>query len=445
MYYYAEKSVRLTLRYLLIVFMFSFICSVSIAEEEIEQPAAPEAPASKPEVTAVAEDPSQAFDSIQLLTEVLLKVKNDYVEEKDFQKIIYGAIDGMLTALDPYSGFLDGKSYKVMQEETSGHFGGIGIHIGKRNGMLTVIAPIEDTPAYQAGVQAGDIIEEIDGEKTYGKSLREAIDKLRGAEGDSVKIRLRRRGEEEPMDLVLVRDNIEVPSVKGARIIQDGIGYLRIIQFSEPTAMMLKKDMDMLLEKDLKGLILDLRSNPGGLLNSAIDVSSIFLKKNALVVTTKGRKKIYDKEARAYGSTHLTDFPMVVLVDEGSASASEIVAGALQDNKRAIIVGSQSFGKGSVQTIRPLTADPKTAIRMTTAYYYTPSGRLIHQKGIQPDIEVAVTPKEWRDIRIRRAHIENPAFYDEAEIKQYNSVVDYPLQRALDLVKGLLIFRTDDD
>lgn len=387
------------------------------------------------------DDPSLAYEKIEMLTEVLTKIRSDYVDDKTYQDILYGAIDGMLSSLDPYSGFLDESSYEAMKEDTAGKFGGIGIHIGKKNGLLTVIAPIEDTPAYKAGVQSGDVIEEIDGEKTYSKSLREVVDRLRGEKGEKVTIKIQRVGEEDPIVLDLIRDDITVASVKGTHMIEKGVGYLRITQFSEPTAVCLQTELDKLFKENMKALIIDLRGNPGGLLESAIQVSSKFLKKDSLIVTTKGRKKVYEKAADAQGANHYLDFPMSVLVDEGSASASEIVAGALRDNKRAIIVGSRTFGKGSVQSIRPLDSNAKTAVRMTTAYYYTPSGALIHNIGIEPDIEVNVSQREWRDVRVKRAQLENPDLYTDEEKQKYSSAVDKTLLRAVDLMEGMLILQ----
>lgn len=391
-------------------------------------------------VGAEHDERKDAYENIQLLTEVLMQVRSNYVEEKTYEEIINGAIEGMLNSLDPYSSFLDTTSYKAMREETTGQFGGIGIHIGMRHGLLTVIAPIEDTPAFKAGLHSGDIIHKIEDEKTYGLSLKDAVDKLRGPRGEPVNITILRSGEEDPIEVDLVRDDIVVPSVKGARMMDDDIGYLRIIQFSRPTAGDLHDELDKLMEQGMKALVMDLRSNPGGLLAAAIDVSSMFLKKNTLVVSTKGRRGIYNRREKSHGKLHYTGFPMAIMVNEGSASASEIVAGALQANKRAIIVGSQTFGKGSVQSIRPLLSNTNTAVRMTTAYYYTPDGRQIHGEGIKPDIDVKIPRSEWRDVIIRRSHIENPHVYNDEEKGKYTDVVDRQLQRASDILKGLLIF-----
>jgi len=349
---------------------------------------------------------------------------------------------GMLQALDPHSAFLEEPEYKEMQDDTSGKFSGIGIHIGAKNGLLTVIAPIEDTPAFRAGLQSGDFIEEIDGTKTVGLALRDAIRKMRGEKGSKVVLTIRRQGEEGARKVEIIRDDISVPSVKGTRIIADGVGYIRVTQFAQPTAAKLQEAVTNLLATNMTALVLDLRSNPGGLLTSAIDVGSLFLEKGGLIVTTRGRAGVQDEvRSVAGGAVHGTGFPMVVLVNGGSASASEIVAGALQDHRRAVLIGDTTFGKASVQSLLPMESAPKCAIRLTVAHYYTPSGRQIHDKGIDPDIPVYVTPEEWRKVQIRRAHIENPEIFSAEEKKTVEDAVDRPLQRAVDLLRALRIFK----
>ena len=389
-------------------------------------------------------DRESAYEEIQLLTEAMLHVRKSYVKEKSYKEIVYGALHGMLQGLDPHSGFMEPEAYEAMQEDTAGKFSGIGIHIGVRDGMLAVIAPIEDTPAFRAGLMAGDKIAEIDGKKTQGMTLNDAVDNLRGMKGSKVTLTILRAGDTEgPRKIAIVRDVIEVPSVKGGRIIRDGIAYIRITQFSATTTDSLQKELDKVRAAGMEALVLDLRNNPGGLLKTAVEVSEKFLKDKAVIVSTRGRDGAADEIVnKAGGTVHLVDMPMAILVNEGSASASEIVAGALQDHKRAVRVGQKTFGKASVQSVIRLKPDGKSAIRLTTAYYYTPSGRLIHEKGIDPDILVPVTVEEWQKIQIRRAQIENPALFSEDDKKKYQDVVDQQLQRAVDLLQAIKIFKT---
>ena len=388
------------------------------------------------------DEEAAAYERMELFTEALLHIKEHYVEERTFEEISSGALHGMLHALDPHSLFLEPEEYSDMKENTSGKFSGIGIHIGMRDRVLTVISPIEDTPAFKKGLQSGDRILEIEGVKTMGISLREAVNKLRGEKGTKVTITIQRNGEDQTREVEIVRDDITVPSVKGARIIRDGIGYVRITQFATPSAEALSEALAELQAEGMDALVLDVRSNPGGLLRSAIDVSEQFLSKGDLIVMTRGRPGVHDEvETRADGTSLYTDIPIAVLVNAGSASASEIVAGALHDNGRAVVVGDTTFGKGSVQSVIPLTSDKRSALRLTIARYYTPSGRVIQDKGIDPDIRVYVTPEEWRKIRTRRAHIENPSLYTDEEKENYADVVDPQLRRAVDVLQAVKIFR----
>ena len=400
-----------------------------------------------PAIESVSEsagtDPeSEAYRQMRLLTETMLHVRRLYVERKDYEEIIEGALHGMLAGLDAHSDYLDEQGYEAIQDSTTSRFSGIGIHIGMRDGLPTVIAPIEDTPAFRAGLMSGDRIVEIEGESTRGTSLKDAVEKLRGPAGEPVEITVIRKDEEEPLEFRIVRDDIKVPSVKGARILDDGVGYIRITTFSKPTGASLQRAIDRLLSEGMNALVLDLRSNPGGLLLSAIEVCQKFLKEDSLIVTTKGRAGVYGTvETRSKGPSHYVDFPMAVLVNGGSASASEIVAGALQDNRRAVLVGSTTYGKGSVQSIIPLETDGKnSAIRLTTARYYTPLGRQIHGKGIEPDIPVPVSLEEWREVIAWRAREENPDHYSDEEKRKYEDVMDRQLQRSVDLVRALRIF-----
>lgn len=394
------------------------------------------------ETNRVADTRDEAYGQIELLSEVFLQVKKHYVDEKTYEEITSGALNGMLRSLDTYSAFLGREEYANMREETEGQYGGIGVHIGLKKGVLTVIAPIEDTPGYRAGLQSGDRILEVNGEKTEGMTLREAVKKLRGPQGEKVTILVWQVSDSSEREVEIVRDVIEVPSVKGTRIIADGIGYIRITQFARPTGDLLEEALATLIAEDMQALVLDLRSNPGGLLSSAVEVSQKFLKKNQLIVTTKGRKGVYpEKKSKAAGNQHLTEFPIAILVNGGSASASEIVAGALQDHKRAVLVGDTTFGKGSVQSVIRLRSDNETAIRLTTARYYTPSDRLIHGKGIDPDIPVVLESGEWRNVVRARARKETPDAYSEEEKAEYANVVDRQLERAIDLLRAVKIFR----
>ena len=386
-------------------------------------------------------DEGGAYQKIELLTEILMQVKRNYVEEKMYTDIVNGAIHGMLQSLDPHSDYLDSKAYTSMKEDTRGTYGGVGIHIGVRNDILTVIAPIEDTPAFKAGMLAGDRIIAVDDVKTRTMKMSDAVDKIRGKKGTTVVLTVVREGSTEPLDFELKRGYIELSSVKGTRMIRDGIGYIRITQFSSPTAASFQGALDELLAKNMKGLVLDLRNNPGGLVRSSVSVAQKFLKEGELIVTTKGRKnKKATVEQRARGEIHYLDMPIVVLVNEGSASAAEIVAGALQDQGRAVLLGQTTYGKGSVQSIVPLRSEKDSAIRLTTAKYYTPSGNVIHGRGIEPDIFVYVPRVEWLGVQRRREHIENEDLYSDEEKKKYAGVRDRQLERATDLIDALMTF-----
>lgn len=390
------------------------------------------------------DDTRSAYESMELFTEALLHIKKQYVEEKTYEDIIHAALRGMLKALDSHSSFMAPEEYKAMQDETAGKFSGIGIRIGFRNNILTVIAPIEDTPAFRAGLQPGDRIVEIEGVSTRDITIKEAVKKLRGPKKTRVTMTIQRIDGEGSREVEIERDNIYVPSIKGARMITDSIGYIRITQFTKPTSTLLQNALDELTDDGLNALVLDLRSNPGGLLESAIDVSRTFLRRRQLIVTTKGREGVHNKTvSQVFVDGQYLDLPVAILINRGTASASEIVAGALRDHQRAVLVGETTFGKGSVQSIiRLKQSNGKSAVRLTTARYYTPSGREIHEKGIEPDILVVVTPKEWRNIQIRRAHIENPDHFDftDEDRKKYSHVVDLPLQRAVDVLHAVNIF-----
>jgi carboxyl-terminal processing protease len=400
-----------------------------------------------------AAEGESGYESIQLFTDVLKIVQSNYVEEVDTKKLVYGAINGMLASLDPHSSFLPPDMYKEMKIETKGSFGGLGIEISIKDGFLTVISPIEDTPAYRVGIKAGDQILKIEDKLTKDMSITDAVKRMRGPKGTKVTITIMREGFERPKDFTLVRDIIQVKSIK-SRTLDNGYGYVRIAQFQEKTDEDLIKALTNLKKENggsLKGLVLDLRNDPGGLLEQAVKVSDHFIS-DGLIVYTEGRNQDSKMKFVAQKGNKELGYPMVILINGGSASASEIVAGALQDHKRAVILGTQSFGKGSVQTIIPLSED--SGLKLTTARYFTPKGRSIQAKGITPDIVVEnleITAAEKKDVlNIREKDLENhfetgpkeekrekkkeakqPAFKLDEQLKG-----DYQLLRALDLLKG---------
>ena len=336
-------------------------------------------------VSAVAKD---TYDNIEAFTDVLALVQKNYVDEVSTKQLIDGAITGMLSALDPHSAYLTPEMYKELQVDTRGTFGGLGIEITLRNGLLTVVSPIEDTPAFRAGVKAGDQIIKIEDSFTKDMTLVEAVKRMRGPKGSKIRLTLHREGTPDLIDLTLVREVIKIESVK-YHTLEKGYGYLRITQFQERTDDDLEHGIKALEKENgghLAGLVLDLRNNPGGLLTQAVRVSDEFLD-SGLVVYTDGRLESQKQKYFAHKQGSHTDFPMIVLVNGGTASASEIVAGALQDHKRALVLGEQTFGKGSVQTILPI--DDNAALRLTTARYYTPNGRSIQALGITPDVVMA--------------------------------------------------------
>ena len=334
-----------------------------------------------------AENNKDLYEKLDSFGDVFDLIQKNYVEDVEDEKVIEFAINGMLQALDPHSGYMNTDQYIEMQEETEGEFGGLGIEVSMENGFIKIITPIDDTPAAKAGVKPGDYITHINGESIQGQSLQESVEKLRGLVGTSVEISIARAGEDEVLIKSIKRAIITVQAVKFRR--EDNVGYIRLISFSEQAGKGIKKAIKDLQkeigEKNISGFILDLRNNPGGLLGQSIDVTNHFLSSGE-IVSTKGRDKRNIARFDASKGDLTNGKPLVILINEGSASASEIVAGALQDHKRAIILGAQSYGKGSVQTIFPL--NDKSAIRMTTALYYTPSGDSIHKVGVTPDIEV---------------------------------------------------------
>lgn len=330
---------------------------------------------------------TETYEELRTFSEVLTQVQRSYVEETKVKDLVQGAIRGMLATLDPHSAYMTAEMYKEMQVETKGEFGGVGIQIGVKDNHLTVIAPIDGTPAQRAGIKSGDYITKVNDEPTKDLSLMDAVQKMRGPKGSKVTLTIQRDGTPDPLQFTLVRDTIKIESVKSK--VMDNIGYVKLTQFQEATGRDLAKVLKQFKDQKIQSTILDLRNNPGGLLTAAVEVSEQFLPSGKLVVYTKGRESKKD-EWFAKGKDHMEDSPMIILVNEGSASASEIVAGALQDYGRAVIVGTTSFGKGSVQTILPL--GDGSGLRLTTAKYYTPKGRSIQSTGITPDIVVKPQP-----------------------------------------------------
>jgi len=397
-------------------------------------------------------DEGDVYDKLKLFAEVFSRVRADYVEQVDDEVLIEAAIRGMLTHLDPHSSYLSAKNFQEMQVETKGEFGGLGIEVTMENGVVKVVAPIDDTPASRAGVEAGDYITHLDGEPVLGLTLSEAVERMRGPISTELKVTIR-RGEQEPFDLTLVRDRITVSSVR-SRSEEGGIGYIRITRFNEQTTPGLELAIDKLkaeMGDELIGFVIDLRNNPGGLLREAINVSDAFLERGE-IVSTRGRETDDATRENATTGDLTSGLPLVVLINGGSASASEIVAGALQDHRRAIVMGTPSFGKGSVQTVMPLPGNG--AMRLTTARYYTPSGRSIQARGIDPDIiveqatleDVAQLPN--RNEASLRGHLENDngdengeEVTPEAEAREDQARTDYQLARAVDLLRGLSLFK----
>ena len=415
-----------------------------------------------PSVSAV---PRQDYESLESFTNVLSIVKKNYVEEVDTKNLVNGAINGMLSSLDPHSAYLTPDLYKELQMDTQGRFGGLGIEITVKNGVLTVVSPIEDTPAFKAGVKPGDMIFKIEDEFTKDMTLVDAVKKMRGPKGTKITISIKREGVPELIDFTLVRDTIRVQSVR-SRTLEEGYGYVRLAQFQERSDRDLQKALEKLAaeKSGIKGLVLDLRNNPGGLLTQAVRVSDLFLD-SGLIVYTEGRIESQKQKYFAQKDGTWMDFPMVVLVNGGSASASEIVAGALQDHKRAVVLGTKTFGKGSVQTILPL--DDSSALRLTTARYFTPNGRSIQAMGIVPDIVVDSSPQEGKVDDKKRpgvreenlpGHLVNPqqnsAPQQDQGDKDKEKLVppsgptgdesidnDVQLKRALDLLKSWDVFK----
>lgn len=391
------------------------------------------------------------LEDIQALAQVFERIKQAYVDDVDDKTLLRNAMRGMLEGLDPHSNYLDEDAFRTLHEMTEGEFGGIGIEVGQEDNQLMVISPIDNTPASKAGLQPRDLIIEIDGKSTDGMSLEEAVDMMRGDPGSKIDLTLLREGADAPINVSLERDNIQAASVN-SRMLSPGYGYLRISQFQENTAeetgqaiAALKKQAG---DEGLSGVVLDLRNNPGGLLEGAVNVADLFLD-SGLVVYTKGRLKDSDMQFEANAETALSKTPMVVLINGGSASAAEIVAGALQDHHRAVVLGTESFGKGSVQSVMPL--DDTTGIKLTTALYYTPGGRSIQAEGIAPDVTVQRGRLELEKggFEIREANLRGHLQNVRGEREQDKEALpdspiaadDYQLGEALNLLRGINVFQ----
>ena len=400
-----------------------------------------------PYTTRAQSNNDETYRQLTLFGDVFQRVRSDYVEQVSDQDLIEAAINGMLTSLDPHSAYLPDDNFKKMQVQTKGKFGGLGIEVTMENGFVKVVSPIDDTPADKAGLQPEDLIISVDGISIVGLTLNEAVEKLRGPIGSNVKIAVQ-RAQDEPFEVDIIRDEIKIRSVRSR--LYDSVGYVRITTFSEQTSPGLQKAIDDLQAESsegLTGLVIDLRNNPGGLLSEAIRVSDAFLEEGE-IVSTRGRGESDIQHAYARPGDISNGLPIVVLINSGSASASEIVAGALKDHRRAIVMGTRSFGKGSVQTITPMPGHG--AMRLTTARYFTPSGVSIQAKGISPDIEVALAriekleggPVREEDLRgaLDSKEASSTSSDDAPEAPEDPIEVDYQLARAIDLLQGLTVF-----
>jgi carboxyl-terminal processing protease len=435
-----RKELRIIALCLLGVYQYS------LADERVEVP----------ETTtdvAQAESDIIPLDDIRILVEVFHKIKKDYVEPVSDKTLLEEAVRGMLAGLDPHSSYLDADSYLSLQEGTTGEFGGLGIEVGMEDGFLKVIAPIDDTPAQRAGVQAGDIIIRLNDTPIKGIGLAESVKMMRGKSGTEIRMSVLREGQDKPLEFKILRAVIQIQSVK-SKFLEPGFGYIRISHFQSRTGNDVEKHVQDLINKDgkLNGLVLDLRNNPGGVLGAAVAVSDAFLTEGRIVYT-QGRAQDSELEFDATPPDLINGAPLIVLINEGSASASEIVAGALQDRKRAVIMGRQSFGKGSVQTILPMSNN--AALKLTTARYFTPSGRSIQAEGIIPDIEIekvelSRTDRPQSDFvkesnlsgHLENSNEQNAAGKNSASESRLIAESDFELYEALNLLKGMHLMRS---
>lgn len=410
-------SKRVVLEILVLSFILS-ICNFSLGAER--------------------EKKEEIYKQMELFSDAFVNIQSDYVEEKNPKDLIYGALKGMLSSLDPHSQFLTPEEYKELKEETRGEFGGLGMEITIRDGLLTVVTPLEDTPAWKVGIKPGDRIVKIDGEPTRDITLLGAVRKLRGRPGAEVSITVLREPAKEFLDFKITRDIIKIKDIKDVLVLEDGVGFIRLVEFRENTPKDFEKELKRLIDEGCDSLILDLRNNPGGLLDIAVKITQFFLEPNKLIVSTRGRRRNQNIEFKSKYPLPFLDISLVVLVNSGSASGSEIVSGCLQDYRRAIILGEKTFGKGSVQTVIPLPDG--SALRLTTSKYFTPKGREIHGEGITPDIiaeerEIEIKPKEKTEDIFERLEEEKLERLPEKYSK------DLQLLRAIDIIKAIKLYR----
>ena len=399
------------------------------------------------------------YKEIELFTDALTLIRSEYVEEVKYKDLIYGSLKGMLRSLDDYSQFLNPEEYKEVKVETEGRFGGLGIQIAIKEGLLTIIAPIDDTPAFRAGLKANDKIVKIDGEITRDITLMEAVKKLRGEPGTQVTVTIMREGAEKLLDFTITRDIIKVKSIRRAKLFEDNIGYIRLSEFQERSPEELEEALGKLEKLGMDSLVLDLRNNPGGLLDSAVKVAEKFIPAGKVIVSTRGRMGRQDMVFRSSLIGKHRTYPLIVLISQGSASGSEIVAGAIRDYKRGMLLGTKTFGKGSVQTVVPLVDG--SALRLTTSKYFTPNGRCIHEKGIEPDVQVNFQEQEFKEVspqesvfeKVNEKELEQkPEIKEEKEEEDDKTTLeefmheegfyDNQLVRAVDLLKGIKLYQT---
>jgi len=418
------------IRILALVAMLAFAASIAIGAFDKEKPDR-------------AKSKENLYNQVELFADAISILRSDYVEDVDSKKLIYGAMKGMLSSLDDYSQFMEPEEFNEIKEETKGEFGGVGIEISLKDGILTIITPIAGSPAESAGIKAGDKIVRIEGKTTKNMSLNNAVKQMRGKPGTELKLTIWREKDEKIMEITTKRAIIKIQSIRKAGLLEDKIGYIRLVEFQENTARDLEDALKKLESQGMDALILDLRNNPGGLLEGAIEVAKKFLPKETTIVSIKGRNQNQNMVFKSDGKTTRPGYPLIVIVNEGSASASEIVAGAVQDNKRGLILGTKTFGKASVQTVIPLKDG--SALRFTTAYYYTPSGKLIKNEGIMPNAVV-----EYQEYSRKKKESDAADVFDKMEDNQRplkkepaaeELKKDNQLEEAVNLLKAIKIYK----